>query len=354
VVTTDKRAFPPVVDLSDEDAASTIDEACRQVGFFQVVEHGIPRTTIVDAFAEVDRFFALPLEAKMRWASPTPVIERGYSARGTEGLSYSLGLDNPPDLFEAFTVARDAYPEGDPLFSDDRHNFFAPNIWPDSPSGLRHALSSYYVEVQALAHRLTTLFAAALGLDADFFETRTGHSLDTLRVNYFEGLPGDSLLPDQFGIGPHTDYGILTILLTDDVPGLQVLAPEGGWRDVTPVPGALVVNIADMLAQWTNDHWRSTLHQVQAVRPKAGRAVHRRSLPFFHEGDYDMVVECLPTCQSADDPPRYPAVVAGEHVMAKVLSGRTLTVAEAGSTLGGRTASIGERPPTIQSPASSP
>jgi isopenicillin N synthase-like dioxygenase len=347
------RTFPPVIDLSADDAASRIDQACRSVGFFQVVEHGIPRSTIVNAFAEVDRFFAQPLEMKMQWTSASPEIERGYSAKGTEGLSYSLGLDTPPDLFEAFTMARDEYPEDDPVYSDERHNFFAPNIWPDRPSGLRSALGAYYLEVQALAHRLTTQFALALGLDPDFFEARTGHSLDTLRVNYFEGVPGEALLPNQFGIGPHTDYGILTVLLADDVPGLQVLGPDGGWKDVSPVPGALIVNIADMLAQWTNDQWRSTLHQVQAVRPQAGKVVRRRSLPFFHEGDFDMVVECLPTCQSADNPPRYPTVVAGEHVMAKVLSGRTLTATEAGSTLGERTTSISGRSTARQSISSS-
>jgi isopenicillin N synthase-like dioxygenase len=192
----------------------------------------------------------------------------------------------------------------------------------------------------ALAHRLTTLFTEALGLERDYFEERTAHSLDTLRVNYFEGLPGQQVLDDQFGIGPHTDYGILTVLLADGTPGLEVLAADGHWRPVHTVPGALVVNIADMLAQWTNDHWRSTLHRVQAVRPRGGQPVRRRSLPFFHEGDYDMVVECLPTCCSREDPPKYPAVVAGEHVAAKVLSGHVLAAADVGSTLGDRSAAL--------------
>jgi isopenicillin N synthase-like dioxygenase len=334
-------AFPPVVDLSEADAHCQIDRACRAVGFFQVVEHGIERDTIASALTEVDEFFARPLAEKMRWTSPAPEIERGYSAKGSEGLSYSLGLDRPPDLFEAFTMAREEYPPEDPKFVDDRHHFFEPNIWPDDAPGLRRALTTYYLDVQALAHRLTTLFTQALEMELDFFETRTRHSLDTLRVNYFEGLPGQQVLDDQFGIGPHTDYGILTVLLADGTPGLEVLTPDGEWRAVRTVPGALVVNIADMLAQWTNDHWRSTLHRVQAVRPRAGLPVRRRSLPFFHEGDYDMVVECLPTCCSEDDPPRYPPVVAGEHVAAKVLSGRLQEVADAGSTLGDRVAAMG-------------
>ena len=331
------HAFPPVVDLTEPDAVDQIDRACRDVGFFQVVEHGIQRDIIVDAFSEVDAFFTRPLPEKMRWAPPSPEIERGYSAKGSEGLSYSLGLeDRPPDLFEAFTLARDVYPAGDPGFVDHRHHFFEPNIWPDDAPAFRQALVAYYVEVQALAHRLTTMFAEALGMDRDFFERQTQHSCDTLRINYFEGLPDQELLDNQFGIGPHTDYGILTILLTDGTPGLEVVTPSGRWRPVHAVPGALVINISDMLAQWTNDHWRSTLHRVTAIRPRGGLAVRRRSLPFFHEGDYDMVVECLPTCCGPGDPAKYPAVVSGEHVAAKVLSGHLREPADVGSTLGDR------------------
>jgi isopenicillin N synthase-like dioxygenase len=334
------QPFPPVVDLTADDACTQIDAACRAVGFFQIVEHGVPPSTIGSVFAAVDAFFEQPLEEKMRWASPCPEIERGYSARGTEGLSYSIGLDRPPDLFEAFTIARDEYAPDDPVFQDTRHHFFEPNIWPEGPAGFRPALCAYYSAVQVLAHGLTTMFATALGMPSDFFEMRTGHSLDTLRVNYFEGVPGDDPLPGQFGIGPHTDYGILTILLADQTPGLQVTGSDGAWHDVVVVPGALVVNISDMLAQWTNDHWRSTLHRVQPVRARAGRTVRRRSLPFFHEGDFDTVVECLPTCCSSDEPARYPPVVLGEHVMAKVLSGRVLEVADAGSTLGDRMGAV--------------
>jgi isopenicillin N synthase-like dioxygenase len=333
--------FPPVIDLTEPDAISQIDEACRTVGFFQVVEHGIPRETITAAFSEVDKFFARPLSEKLSWSSPGPEIERGYAAKGSEGLSYSLGLENsPPDLFEAFTVARDKYPPDDPAFVDDRHHFFEPNIWPDDAPEFRTALVTYYLEIQALAHRLTTLFAKALGMEDDFFEERTRHSCDTLRVNYFEGVPGQKVMDNQYGIGPHTDYGILTVLLTDATPGLEVVDPTGEWRPVHAVPGALVVNIADMLAQWTNDHWRSTLHRVVAIQPRRGDIVRRRSLPFFHEGDYDMVVECLPTCCGPGDPARYPPVIAGEHVAAKVLSGHLKEAAKVGSTVGNRAGAL--------------
>jgi isopenicillin N synthase-like dioxygenase len=333
--------FPPLIDMTDPDAPALIDAAYREVGFLQIVGHDIPAEVIAGVFSAADEFFRQPLTEKMRWESGDPAVERGYSAKGSEAFAYTLDLQKPPDLFEAFSVARDSYPADDPAFHTREHKFFAPNIWPDGPHSLRPALMTYYDHVQRLAHRITTLFALALDLDPDFFDARTDHSLDTMRINYFEGSPGDEgPLPEQFGIGPHTDYGILTVLLTDQTPGLQVLDASGTWRAVVAEPGALIVNIGDHLAQWTNDRWRSTLHRVSPVVAKGEQVVRRRSLPFFHEGNYDMVIECLPTCCSPENPPKYAPVHAGEHVAAKVLSARIFKDAGVTDTVGDRAAAL--------------
>jgi isopenicillin N synthase-like dioxygenase len=342
-MSSDPSLFPPLIDLNDPNAPALVDAAYREVGFMQIVGHGIPADVIESAFAAADEFFAQPVEEKVRWESGDPAVERGYSAKGSEAFAYTLDMQKPPDLFEAFSVARDSYPADDPVFAreKDKHNFFAPNIWPDGPDSLRPALTAYYEQVQQLAHRVTTLFARALDLDPDFFVGRTNHSLDTLRVNYFEGAPGDDgPLPEQFGIGPHTDYGILTVLLTDQTPGLQVLDASGEWRPAVPEPGALICNIGDLIAQWTNDRWRSTLHRVAPVMASGAEVVRRRSLPFFHEGNYDMTVECLPTCCSADNPAKYAPVHAGEHVAGKVLSARIFEDAGAVDTVGDRAAAL--------------
>jgi isopenicillin N synthase-like dioxygenase len=105
-----------------------------------------------------------------------------------------------------------------------------------------------------------------------------------------------------------------------------------------PSPGTLLVNLGDLLAEWTNDRWRSTLHRVvPPPRHQEGRAT-RRSVAFFHDGNYDALVECLPTCCSPDNPPRYPPVRAGDHLMAKLLGPRTLQASNATSTAGDRLA----------------
>jgi isopenicillin N synthase-like dioxygenase len=124
-------------------------------------------------------------------------------------------------------------------------------------------------------------------------------------------------------MGPHTDYGIVTILYADRVPGLQIRS-DNAWHDVMPEAGCFLINLGDLTAQWTNDRWRSTLHRV--LPPEAG--AERRSVAFFHDGNYDALIECLPTCTSDSNPPRYAPVVAGEHLMAKLMGPRTLQASQ--------------------------
>jgi isopenicillin N synthase-like dioxygenase len=331
--------FPPVVDLASSDAPDHIDAACREVGFFQILGHGISDELIQQLFQSADEFFALDLEEKLRWSPAEIEVERGYSAKGTEGFSYSLGLEQPPDLMEGFTVGLEPLPDR-PAFHTDAHHFFAPNIWPDRQALLRAALTSYWSEADRVVHRITTLMAVALGLEDDYFEKFTDESTDTLRINYFEGRPGDTALPGQFGIGPHTDYGICTLLLTDDVPALQVYTKESEWRYIVPQEGALLVNIGDLMARWTNERWRSTLHRVVPMLPVDDQPRRRRSIPFFHEGNFDSYVECLPTCTDADNPPLYPPITGGDHVFEKAMASRVLRKADADSTVGDRAGAL--------------
>ncbi len=266
-----------------------------------------------------DEFFSLPLDTKLQWRSPSPDINRGYAAKGTEGLSYSIGVQSPPDLFEAFNLGPD---DVDPASAHASTPFFAANIWPTEPASLRPALVSYFSEIRALAHRLTDLFAQALSLPVGFFEPFTDHSTDTLRVNHYERLQTENEpRPDQLGMGAHTDYGIVTVLFADQVPGLQLLSALGSWQDVQPEPGCFLINLGDLTAQWTNDRWRSTLHRV--LPPPVGST--RRSVAFFHDGNYDAMIECLPTCTSSERPAKYAPIRAGEHLMAKLLGPRTLS-----------------------------
>ena len=196
---------------------------------------------------------------------------------------------------------------------------------------------AYFAEVERLAHRLSSIFAVALGLADDFFEDKTDHSTDTMRVIRYERQQGSpDPLPGQVRMGAHTDYGILTVLYADEVPGLEIVGPDGRWSDVLPIEGAFLVNLGDLLAEWTNDRWRSTLHRV--VPPPLGTAgpALRRSVAFFHDGNYDALVEVLPTCCSEDDPPKYPPILAGDHLMAKLTAPRNQVASTATDFAGDR------------------
>ncbi len=331
----------PIIDIGASrpraEVGAELDAACREVGFFEVVGHGVPDAVIAAMQTATAAFFALP-ETVKRAAKPADLeVNRGYSARASEGLGYSVGVQRPPDLFEAFNIGPDEPDLDDPAVIAERERLFAANVWPAEVPELRPALVAYMAEARRVADRLTDLFAVALDLPDGFFRPYFTHSTDTLRVIHYETQPGDpDPLEGQIGMGEHTDYGVCTVLYADQVPGLQVLSPAGDWVDVVPSPGALLVNLGDLTAEWTNDRWRSTLHRVLPPARLTDRVNHRRSVAFFHDGNHDALVECLPTCTDPDNPPRYAPVLAGEHLMAKLMGPRLLQQSDAQQTTGTR------------------
>ena len=140
--------------------AGALDDACRRIGFFQLTGHGVPVATIDAMRAATDAFYALPADEKRRWVPPAPEVNRGYTARGEEGLGYSLGVERPPDLFEAFNIGPDVVDEDDPAIAVERHRLFAPNIWPTRPATLRPALVAYFDAARGVADRLLEVVRA--------------------------------------------------------------------------------------------------------------------------------------------------------------------------------------------------
>ena len=155
-------------------------------------------------------------------------------------------------------------------------------------------------------------------------------------IRYERRAGEDDPLPGQQRMGAHTDYGIVTVLWAEPVAGLQIVGPDGDWIDVIPADDALVINLGDLTAQWTNDQWRSTVHRVVPPTGDGGGPAVRRSAAFFLDGNWDALIECLPTCCSAVDPPRYPPVLAGEHLVSKLMGPRLLRPSVATDTAGDR------------------
>jgi isopenicillin N synthase-like dioxygenase len=341
----------PVVDISPyvrggSDAeraavAAAMDEACRTVGFIQVVGHGVP-TAVADGLAgAMDSFFVQSLEVKKTWRTP-PEINRGYSPPKTESLSLSLGVESATrmnDFFEAFNVgaSQASYPHAPGLPQPD----YAENTWPDV-AGFQPAVDAWFVEAGRVARTLTRVFADALGLVPDFFDKLTDHSLDVLRMNNYALPEGTVHLDGELtGMGEHTDYGIVTVLWADQVAGLQVLGTDGGWYDVMPADGALLVNLGDVTARLTNERWMSTLHRVKPPIID-GTIRRRRSAAFFHDGDVEAVISVLPSCLAPGEEPKYLPVTVGEHIAAKLRGSRagvvnTAAEREAARVLAART-----------------
>jgi isopenicillin N synthase-like dioxygenase len=321
--------YVPIIDISrDRDAVGAeLDEVCRTVGFFQITGHGIDDGTAMRAWTAATRFFDLPLDDKLSVTRPAADYPYGYIPVAGESLSQSMAGSAPPDLKEVFNIGPVTAP-GHAMTDPDEASVYSPNLWPEALPELREAWTAYYAGLRDLGSRLMSLFARGLRLPPGFFDDKIDQHPDALRaINYPQR--DDRPLPGQLRAGAHTDYGTLTILRQDTVGGLEVLDRSGHWAAVESVPGAFVINIGDLMARWTNDQWRSTLHRV--VDPPGegpdqamtGR-VRRQSMPYFQNANWSAEIACLPTCLAPGEAPRYEPVLAGPHLMGKFRKSVTL------------------------------
>ena len=322
----------PTIDLGpflvgDEAAKRSVgqevDEALRTVGFLLLVGHGVPAELIERARSVSLEFFALPLEEKMRAATPPERLSRGYNWVGNRSLAYTLGEEAPPDLQEGFAFGPFDVTDEDRAESPAAARFFAPNEWPDHPADFRPALETYYRCLEGLAVTLMHVFAVGLDLPESHFDPYIDRPTSALRVVHYPPQT-ETPEPGQLRAGAHTDYGTLTILYGDDTPGgLQVRHRHGDWLDVHPAPGSLVCNIGDLMARWTNDRWVSNLHRVVNPPPEHA-ATARLSMPFFHNANHDAIIECVPTCRPADGVPTYPPIRFSDHYFGKQSRAETM------------------------------
>lgn len=317
----------PVIDIgpalagASADAATraamarAIDEACSTIGFLAITGHGIDDRIVTAVHEAACAFFALPEAERMAVAMPEPGYPYGYNPFSAESLERSLGATALPDLKETFNVGPIDPPPRPPAEMDDPDEaaVYAPNLWPARPVGFRDAVEAYYRAMSDLAAAVMGGFAMALGLDQGWFDPLIDRHGSALRLAHYPALTPPTHTAGRFRAGAHTDYGTLTILWTDGRPGLEVLDAGGEWQPVEVPEGAFVVNLGDLMARWTNDRWRSTMHRVVVADPTEARV----SIPFFHNANWDAVVECI---VDPGEAPRHPPVTAGRHLMAKFRS----------------------------------
>ena len=308
---TDLELIDPDGDVGAQ--AALMDNVCSSLGFFRIPFDCIDGSVREAAWSDARKFFALPEEKKQVVGFPEAGYPYGFSPFQFERLAASQGEDTPPDLKESYSVGPDCLGPAPVDLADDEAWIRSPSMWPTKPVGLRASWSAYFQALSDVSAKLLGIMAVALDLPFDYFDPLIDRHTSAMRaLNYPElsGAPSDSLRA-----GAHSDYGTLTILRTDGVPGLEAQNVDGGWTGIADKPGTFVVNLGDSIAQWTNDRWRSTVHRVTTVDSSA-----RQSMAFFHMANWDAEIACLPTCTDTENPPLYEPALAGPWLMSKFQS----------------------------------
>ncbi len=273
--------------------AEQIRHACEEIGFFMVKGHGIPLDVIRAANTAARAYFDEPLAEKLKVKA---VDGMGYLGPDGENLAASLEDDAVVDVKETLNLN---LPISDA-------------VWPQQPPEVRTACMRYYDALIELAGQMMRLFALALDIEETWFDDKVDDPRTILRLLNYPAVASDT----TSRAGAHTDYGTLTILWSADSRGLQAKNRDGEWVDIHAPEDNFIINIGDLMMNWTNDKWLSNIHRV--VRHPATAGKRRQSMAFFHNPNPDAVIACIESCQSADNPARYEPILAKEHLEMKI------------------------------------
>lgn len=298
----DVHAFRHADAAASTKIAEAVVRACEEWGFFYVNRHGIPEAVLGNARRVALEFFRGPGEIKKKVHISQVPHHRGYVGH----YDVSPDVQKGGDIREAYKVALEL-PEDDPDFLAGI-TMYGPNIWPQEYPEFQQHVYRLYESFLDLSADIFDLFAVGLGLPRGYFVPMAAKPASVMNVNYY---PATSVSgSDTSGIGAHSDYEAFAMLWQDDVGGLQIQSLEGDWQAVQPLDGTLVINIGDLMSRWTNDRFRATRHRVIN---KSGK--ERMSVACFGNTNFHAMIECLPSCCSAENPARYPPVTSGEYLM---------------------------------------
>ena len=293
----------PVVDLAGtwssaktrQAVARQLHEACHDIGFFYVANHGVPATLLEAQLGWSARFFALPDETKLALSAEKSPRRMGYEPMSRQVLDEG----SAPDLKESFMYSLPA-----PATLHGESDF-----WPAGLSGFAEQMTRYHEQMRALGGHLMELIALSLELAEDHFKApfaNAAYAVCLLRYPPQHAVGSNN----QLGAGAHTDWGAITLLYQDSAGGLEVRNASGYWLRAQPIANTFVVNIGDLMRRWTNDLYQSTPHRV--LNNTSGR--DRYSIATFCSPGHDWRVECLPTCLPPGSHPLYAACTVGEHM----------------------------------------
>lgn len=300
----------PVVDLADflsgdknkkQKFVQELGKAYEEVGFVAVKNHGIPDNLIGDLYKNVQQFFALPTETKLKYEKKELAGQRGYTSFGRE---HAKGFD-APDLKEFFQFGQ-TVDDGDPIKEEYPDNVTVKEVAQFTPTLLK-AYRSFETSGKALLQAI----ALYLGLEEHYFDEWVHNGNSILRAIHYPPItsePKSAIRAEQ-----HEDINLITLLVGASADGLQILTKQGEWVGVTSLPEQIVVNVGDMLQRLTNNKLRSTTHRV-VNPPRELWGTSRFSIPFFLHPKSEMSLASLESCIDAQHPKAYEDATAGEYL----------------------------------------
>jgi len=314
------RASIPIIDISGlsssspkeyEAVGTALRSACLDKGFFYISHHGVPDELIRRVFDQARAFFAQTEADKKAINAGRTGPNRGYEPVGTQVLEKGM----PADLKESFLIGRELSAD-DPRVIAKRFDH-GPNFWPQGLADFRSAMQAYYEAMLKLSWRVMEGLALSLRLPKDYFASFNQDPIATLRLLHYPPQPAVAAYGEK-GCGAHTDFSAITLLLQDDCGGLQIWDEANSqWIYAEPVSGTYIVNLGDMMARWTNDMYRSTVHRVVNF---SGR--ERYSIPFFYSGHADYPIEPIPTCMVNGGIQKYRKTTVEAHLRERILATR--------------------------------
>jgi isopenicillin N synthase-like dioxygenase len=294
----------PVIDISPlrdgsdpAGVAQALHAASSGLGFIYVSGHGIPEAVTANARETAYQFFRSP-DAQKEAVRVSPK-HRGWIGMGGAKMQDGAKADLKESFIWGWQDAAGNTPED--------HAVRGPNLWPEFLPELERGAMAYIEAAHGVAHDLMRGFALGLELPPDFFLRTTTAPLSRASFVYYPAQPADAGA-DQFGVGPHTDFGVLTVLAQDNVGGLEVQDINGDWIEAPPIPGTLIVNVGDLLGRWTDGVYKSTPHRVVN---RSGR--ERLSLVLAYDPGPDTMIDSRAVF-GADHVPANPAITCGDYL----------------------------------------
>jgi len=304
----------PVIDLGPylagapgavDRTAGELRFALTEIGFYFIVNHGVPSGQIREVFQQAARFHTQPLDAKL--AIKLDKHNVGYlPMKGDTLRTSTVETVTKANLNEALFVARNLPYDHPDVLADRR--FRSANQWPADLPGFRDIVVGYCDTMERLVQKMVRLYARALDLPAEYFDHPFKEPQYKLRMTHYPNQAGAT--DDEFGIAPHTDTSFLTLLAPNHVPGLSIRTQSGKWIEAPAIPDAYVVNGGQLLQRWTNDHFLATPHR--AVNRSGGE---RYALAFFCDSNIDWPVAAVPTCVGPDEPSKYPTTYYTDYMI---------------------------------------